>query len=151
MHPVFKFVLILHDHVERYLELSAKGKTYFYIKVDEDVHVNIVQFLFLASVINFQHLFQGFVFFYGWILSWLTHPRFSQPVSSYVSIGFLFFSSFFPSVLSFFPEILKFVDVGGSICEQWALAVFDFFAKQSIKISTFYFPCRILIWGGVMR
>ncbi|KAL9276906.1 hypothetical protein ACSQ67_025548 [Phaseolus vulgaris] len=41
------------DHVEGYLELSAKTKTYFatavnlwdadfYIKVDDDVHVNIV-------------------------------------------------------------------------------------------------------------
>jgi hypothetical protein len=45
-------VLILQDHVEGYLELSAKTKTYFatavnlwdadfYIKVDDDVHVNI--------------------------------------------------------------------------------------------------------------
>jgi len=44
--------LILQDHVEGYLELSAKTKTYFatavnlwdadfYIKVDDDVHVNI--------------------------------------------------------------------------------------------------------------
>jgi beta-1,3-galactosyltransferase 1/2/3/4/5/7/8 len=42
----------VQDHVEGYLELSAKTKTYFatavnlwdadfYIKVDDDVHVNI--------------------------------------------------------------------------------------------------------------
>jgi len=43
---------MVQDHVEGYLELSAKTKTYFatavnlwdadfYIKVDDDVHVNI--------------------------------------------------------------------------------------------------------------
>ncbi|KAK7348223.1 hypothetical protein VNO80_22773 [Phaseolus coccineus] len=55
----------------------------------------------------------------------LTHLRFSQPVSSYVSIGFLCFFFFFPLSL-FSPEILKFVDVRGSIwwhdamkCRSW--------------------------------
>lgn len=44
--------IILQDHVEGYLELSAKTKIYFatavsmwdadfYVKVDDDVHVNI--------------------------------------------------------------------------------------------------------------
>lgn len=47
--------IILQEHVEGYLELSAKAKIYFatavsmwdasfYIKVDDDVHVNIGKF-----------------------------------------------------------------------------------------------------------
>lgn len=46
------FVLCEQDHVEGYMELSAKTKTYFstavalwdaefYVKVDDDVHVNL--------------------------------------------------------------------------------------------------------------
>lgn len=46
------FSFVLQDHVEGYLELAAKTKIYFatavamwdadfYIKVDDDVHVNI--------------------------------------------------------------------------------------------------------------
>lgn len=51
---VFTHVYLIYeqDHVEGYLELSAKTKTYFvtafslwdadfYVKVDDDVHVNI--------------------------------------------------------------------------------------------------------------
>lgn len=49
---VFLFILWKQDHVEGYMELSAKTKTYFttavalwdadfYIKVDDDVHVNL--------------------------------------------------------------------------------------------------------------
>lgn len=49
------------DHVEGYLELSAKTKTYFatavamwdadfYIKVDDDVHVNVGKDLFVLVV-----------------------------------------------------------------------------------------------------
>lgn len=52
---------IIQDHVEGYLELAAKTKAYFvaavsmwdaeyYIKVDDDVHVNIgVQIITLSS------------------------------------------------------------------------------------------------------
>jgi hypothetical protein len=47
------------DHVEGYLELSAKTKAYFstavalwdadfYIKVDDDVHVNIGEFIYIS-------------------------------------------------------------------------------------------------------
>jgi len=46
------YTLFMQNHVEGYLELSAKTKTYFatavslwdadfYVKVDDDVHVNI--------------------------------------------------------------------------------------------------------------
>lgn len=46
------FILYMQEHVEGYLELSAKTKTYFttavalwdaefYVKVDDDVHVNL--------------------------------------------------------------------------------------------------------------
>lgn len=53
---VFKFLCLFEqDHVEGYLELSAKTKTYFttafamwdadfYVKVDDDVHVNIGEY-----------------------------------------------------------------------------------------------------------
>lgn len=49
---IYLLLLYEQDHVEGYLELSAKTKTYFatavsmwdaeyYVKVDDDVHVNI--------------------------------------------------------------------------------------------------------------
>lgn len=49
---IFLFILCKQDHVEGYMELSAKTKTYFstavalwdadfYVKVDDDVHVNL--------------------------------------------------------------------------------------------------------------
>ena len=49
---IFSFLPPEQDHVEGYLELSAKTKSYFatavtmwdaeyYVKVDDDVHVNI--------------------------------------------------------------------------------------------------------------
>lgn len=61
------------DHIEGYLELSAKTKTYFatavnlwdaeyYIKVDDDVHVNIGNQIFFVIIFNailrFQDLLQ---------------------------------------------------------------------------------------------
>jgi len=47
-----KYICVKQNHVEGYLELSAKTKTYFstavalwdaefYVKVDDDVHVNL--------------------------------------------------------------------------------------------------------------
>lgn len=57
-----EFMHVIQDHVEGYLELAAKTKSYFatavsmwdaeyYIKVDDDVHVNIgVQIETLSSV-----------------------------------------------------------------------------------------------------
>lgn len=50
--PTLPSYMTLQEHVEGYLELSAKTRTYFatavatwdaefYIKVDDDVHVNI--------------------------------------------------------------------------------------------------------------
>ena len=59
------------------------------------------------SVINFQHLFQGFVLFHGWILSYLTHPRFSQLVSFFISIGFPF-SIFLPPLPRAFAFAINF-------------------------------------------
>ena len=56
---MFLMLSCMQDHVEGYLELSAKTKIYFataaalwdadfYVKVDDDVHVNIgVTILFL--------------------------------------------------------------------------------------------------------
>lgn len=51
----------MKDHVEGYLELSGKTKTYFatalsqwdadfYIKVDDDVHVNIGRYFYVFYV-----------------------------------------------------------------------------------------------------
>ena len=52
MSQIFTSLYYVQNHVEGYLELSAKTKTYFatavnlwdadfYVKVDDDVHVNI--------------------------------------------------------------------------------------------------------------
>lgn len=56
------FILCEQDHTEGYLELSAKTKTYFstavalwdaefYIKVDDDVHVNLGKFELILYLI----------------------------------------------------------------------------------------------------
>lgn len=49
---ILSYYVFVQEHIEGYLELSAKTKTYFttavqlwdadfYVKVDDDVHVNI--------------------------------------------------------------------------------------------------------------
>lgn len=86
-YPGFLFLnplsLFEQEHVEGYLELSAKTKAYFttafamwdadfYVKVDDDVHVNIgenkpsylvsvVMFLVISQICAFAHFCYGYV------------------------------------------------------------------------------------------
>ena len=64
------FSIGLQDHVEGYLELSAKTKIYFatavsmwdaefYIKVDDDVHVNIGDGLIKIPILAFVYWFSS--------------------------------------------------------------------------------------------
>lgn len=71
----------MQDHVEGYLELSAKTKIYFataialwdadfYVKVDDDVHVNIGNRMQHMSNFSFTGLFK-------FILNWKNRTQFS--------------------------------------------------------------------------
>lgn len=64
---IVKFFCSEQEHVEGYLELSAKTKTYFataaalwdadfYVKVDDDVHVNIGTYTPFSSPFSFFFL-----------------------------------------------------------------------------------------------
>lgn len=57
-------IICKQDHVEGYMELSAKTKTYFstavalwdaefYVKVDDDVHVNLGKYKYLFFLCSF--------------------------------------------------------------------------------------------------